>query len=306
MSVSREESDSRTRICGNCRAKVAAGRTRCPRCSAVEASSNPESDPAHSKRLAMISGTLLALALITLGVVYLQQPAETATVIPKSVADPLAARRAASAAAVAAAQEQDSAPADPALREEAAYAAGDGGKLLDQYRDAVQRRPEDADARTSLAQMLVQLKRTDEALPHFERALALDPQRPAHHVNLGNAFAQLQRWDEAIESLRRAQQMQPSDSVTTFDLAKALHRKGDDAAAVTEFQKAIGLDPNDPSVRIALAESYEALNQRPQAAEAYNQYLKLAPSGPDADKARLRIARLTSTPAEPSTPPGVQ
>ena len=125
-------------------------------------------------------------------------------------------------------------------------------------------------------------------------------------MNLGNAFAQLQRWDEAIESLRRAQQMQPSDSVTTFDLAKALHRKGDDAAAVTEFQKVIGLDPNDPSVRIALAESYEALNQRPQAAEAYNQYLKLAPSGPDADKARLRIARLTSTPAEPSTPPGVQ
>jgi Flp pilus assembly protein TadD len=94
--------------------------------------------------------------------------------------------------------------------------------------------------------------------------------------------------------------------VTTFDLAKALHRKGDDAAAVTEFQKVIGLDPNDASVRIALAESYEALNQRPQAAEAYNQYLKLAPSGPDADKARLRIARLTSAPAEPSTPPGVQ
>ena len=305
MSVSREESDSRTRICGNCRAKVAAGRTRCPRCSAVEASSTPEIDPAHSKRLAIISGTLLALALIALGVVYLQQPAETATVIPKSVADPLAARRAASAATVAAAQEQDSAPADPALRGEA-DAASDGGKLLDQYRDAVQRRPEDADARTSLAQLLVRLKRTEEALPHFERALALDPQRPAHQVNLGNAFAQLQRWDEAIESLRRAQQMQPSDPVTTFDLAKALHRKGDDAAAVTEFQKVIGLDPNDPSVRIALAESYEALNQRPQAAEAYNQYLKLAPSGPDAEKARLRISRLTGTSAEPSTAPGVQ
>ena len=305
MSVSREESDFRTRVCGNCRAKVAADRSRCPRCSAVEASSNPVIDPAHSKRLAMISGTLLALALIALGVVYLQQPAETATEIPKSVADPLAARRAASAAAVAAAQEQDSAPADPALREEA-DAASDGGKLLDQYRDAVQRRPEDADARTSLGHMLVRLKRTEEALPHFERALALDPQRPAHHVNLGNAFAQLQRWDEAIEALRRAQLLQPSDSVTTFDLAKALHRKGDDAAAVTEFQKVIGLAPNDASVRIALAQSYEALNQRPQAAEAYNEYLRLAPSGPDADKARLRVARLTSQSGEPPTPPGQQ
>ena len=91
------------------------------------------------------------------------------------------------------------------------------------------------------------------------------------------------------------------DPVTTFDLAKALQRNGDDAAAVDEFQKGIGLAPNDASVRIALAESYEALNQRPQAAEAYNEYLKLAPSGPDADKARLRVARLTSQPAEPAT-----
>jgi tetratricopeptide (TPR) repeat protein len=302
--VSRDESDSRTRVCDNCRAKVSADRQRCPRCGATEATSDPEIDAARSKRLAMISGTLLALALIAVGLIHLQQPAETATVIPKSVTDPLAARRAASAAAVAAAQAEESAPADPAASAEADYAAGDGGKLLDTYRDAVQRRPEDADARTSLAQLLVRLKRTEEALPHFERAIALDAQRPAHHVNLGNAFAQLQRWDEAIESLRRGQQMQPGDSTTTFDLAKALHRKGDHAAAVTEFQKVIGLDPNDPSVRIALAETYEALNQRPQAAEAYTQYLKLAPSGPDADKARLRIARLTST-AEPATPPGL-
>jgi tetratricopeptide (TPR) repeat protein len=302
--VSRDESDLRTRVCGNCRAKVAAERPRCPRCGAVEASADPDGDAARSKRLALISGGLLAVALIAVGVIHLQQPAETATVVPKSVADPLAARRAASAAAVAAAQAEASAPADPAARAEADYAAGDGGKLLDTYRDAVQRRPEDADARTSLAQMLVRLKRTEEALPHFERAIALDPQRPAHHVNLGNAFAQLQRWDEAVDSLRRAQQLQPGDAVTTFDLGKALHRKGDHAAAVAEFQKVIGLDPNDPTVRIALAETYEALNQRPQAAEAYTQYLQLAPSGPDADRARLRIARLTST-AEPSTPPGL-
>src|SRR5918994_3592779 len=111
MSVSRETSDFRTRVCGNCRAKVAADRSRCPRCSAVETNAKPEVDSAHSKRLALISGTLLALALVALGVVYMQQPAETAAVTPKSVPDPLAARRAASAAAVAAAQEQEAAPA---------------------------------------------------------------------------------------------------------------------------------------------------------------------------------------------------
>lgn len=301
--MSRDASDSRTRVCGNCRAKVAAERLRCPRCGATEAAANTEIDAASSRKLALIAGTLLALAVVALGAIYLQQPAETATVIPKSVADPLAARRTASAAAVAA-EAEASAPADPEPRAEADLATGEA-TLLEGYRHAVQRRPEDADARTSLAQVLVRLKRTEEALPHFERAVALDPQRPAHHVNLGNAFVQLQRWDEATESLRRALQIQPNDPITAFDLAKALHRKGDHAAAVTEFQKVIELNPNDPSARIALAESYEALNQRPQAAAAYGEYLRLAPSGPDAEKARVRIARLTST-AEPSTPPGVQ
>src|SRR6187549_3883527 len=123
MSVARDESDFRTRICGNCRAKVAADRTRCPRCNAMEATSHPDIDAARSKRLAMISGTLLALALITVGVIHLQQPAET----------------------VAAAEAEESAPADPAARVEPDSAASDGAKLLETYRDAVQRRPEDAD-----------------------------------------------------------------------------------------------------------------------------------------------------------------
>src|SRR5215207_11462787 len=150
MSVAREESGSLTRVCDHCRAKVAADRQRCPRCGAVETTANPEIDAPHSKRLALISGTLLALALIALGVIYLQQPAETATVIPNAIADPLAARRAASLAAAAAAQGEDAATADPAARTETDYAAGDGARLLDGYRDAVQRHPDDADARTSL------------------------------------------------------------------------------------------------------------------------------------------------------------
>jgi Flp pilus assembly protein TadD len=269
----------------------------------IETTARPEIDPVHSKRLALISGTLLAVALGALGAVYMQEPAETAAVNPTSVSDPLAARRAAGAA-VAAAKETESLPADAAGQTEAAGSSGDGARLLEQYRQAVEARPQDADARTSLAQVLVRLKRTEEALPHFERAIALDPQRPAHYVQLGNAFSQLQRWGEAVDVLRRAQQLQPADPVTTLDLAKALQRNGNGTAAVDELRKAIGLAPNDASIRFALAESFEAQKKWQEASQVYSEYLKIAPAGPNAEMARSRIDRLSEQSAESTTPPG--
>jgi Flp pilus assembly protein TadD len=302
--VARAESVSDITVCQKCRSKVAASRLSCPRCGTRFAIANPEREAAHSKRLALISGTALVLALIGLGVVYMQQPVETESAVTTPVTDPLAARRAASAAAVAAAQEAALAPSVPTAGAQAIDASGDGARLLDQYRDAVQRRPEDADARASLGQLLVRLKRIDEAVPHFERAIALDPQNAAHHLQLGAALAQLQHWQDAVQSLRRAQQLQPTDSGTAYELARALHSNRDHAAAVDEYRKVIGLDPNDASVRIALAESYEAMDRRQDAAAAYNDYLKLAPTGTDADRVRLKLSRLGGQAPAAGTQPG--
>ena len=81
--------------------------------------------------------------------------------------------------------------------------------------------------------------------------------------------------------------------MTTFNLALTLHKKGDDAAAVPEYQKAVALNPEDASFRMALAISLEALQKKQDAAAAYSEYLRLAPTAPDADKVKARIALLT-------------
>jgi Flp pilus assembly protein TadD len=257
--------------------------------------------------MALISGTALALALVGLGVVYMQQPVETESAVKATtVADPLAARRAASAAVVAAAQASDRVPADAAVRVNESFASGDGARLLEQYLDVVRRRPEDADAHANLAQLLVRLKRTEEAVPEFERAVALDPQSPGHQFSLGKALAELQRWHDAVASLRKAQQLQPADAATTYALARALHQNGAPAEAVEEYRKVIGLDPNDASVRIALAESYEAIGRRQDASGAYREYLQLAPAGADADRVRLKLSRMTSQPEQAAPPPSTK
>ena len=267
----------------------------------MDATPDPHVEATKSKRLAMIAGSLLLAAMIGVALLYWIQPTGTVAAMPsRPVADPLAARRGSAVEATRPAEEQPAVPAANVTPDQAAYAAGDGARALEQYRLAVERNPNDADARTAMGQMLIRLSRVDDAVAQFQRAVELDGQRPAQHSNLAAALAQLRRWDEAIASYRRAQQITPNDPGLALELAKALNGKGDYAAAVGEFQKVIGADPGNAAVRISLAESYEALNQPQQAAAAYGEYLKLAPNGPDADRARSKIVRLTA----PSTNEG--
>jgi protein O-GlcNAc transferase len=182
---------------------------------------------------------------------------------------------------------------EPSATGAVAYSSGDYEGALAQYRSAIERNPDDAESHSNLGQMLVRLSRPAEALPYFDRAIALLPARWAYHFNRARAFALLERWDDAIGGYRQAQQLFPDDYATAFNLGQALHRKGDEAAAVDAYRRAIELDPSDATFHFALANSYERLEQRPAAAAAYTEYLRLSPEAADADRVRARIALLT-------------
>jgi Flp pilus assembly protein TadD len=176
----------------------------------------------------------------------------------------------------------------------AAYAAGDFEGALSQYQEAVSRHPEDAESHSNLGQVLVRLGRPAEALPHFDRAIALIEGRWAYHFNRARALRLLGRFDESIAAYRTVEQLLPDDYATSFNLAQTLHAKGDEKAAVTEYLKAIALNPNDGSFRLALGISLEKMQKRAEAAAAYGEYLRLSPQAPDAERVRARITQLTS------------
>ncbi|MEO5896140.1 MAG: tetratricopeptide repeat protein [Vicinamibacterales bacterium] len=175
-----------------------------------------------------------------------------------------------------------------------AYAAGDFEGALAKYRDAVARRPEDAEAHSNLGQVLVRLGRPAEALPHFDRAIELIQGRWAYHFNRARALRLLGRLDESIAAYRTVDQLLPDDYATLFNLAQTLHTKGDEPAAVREYLKAIALNPNDGSFRLALGISLEKMQKRAEAAAAYGEYLRLSPQAADADQVRTRISQLTT------------
>ena len=174
-----------------------------------------------------------------------------------------------------------------------AYRAGDFEGAVAQYREAVQRNPDDAEAHSNLGQVLVRMKQAEEALPHFDRAIQLIPNRWAYHFNRARALGMLERWPEAVAGYRQAQQLYPDDYAIAFNLGQALQRTGDDAAAVEEFKRAASLDATDPSFQMAIGMAYERLKKPAEAAAAYAEALRLAPEAPDAERVRARIAQLT-------------
>jgi Flp pilus assembly protein TadD len=287
----------KTTLCSNCGAKFAIARDRCPKCRTHVVKVDAAAQAARSKRMAIGSGIVLAVVASAVAWLSFSTATPTEARVTGTPADPLAARR----QAVAPPPVEGQAPApdtqrpfmDASASATVAYSAGDNAGAIEKFEAAVARNPQDAESFSNLGQVLVRVGRTEDAIPHFQRACSLNPDRWTYRFNLGRALALLHRWDESVAAYRLAQQLYPEDYVTTFNLALTLHKKGDDAAAVPEYQKAVALNPEDASFRMALAISLEALHKKQDAAAAYSEYLRLAPTAPDADKVKARIALLT-------------
>jgi tetratricopeptide (TPR) repeat protein len=294
---------TRTVSCERCGAKRRLDGDRCPKCRAYLAVRDPAREVASSRRLARVAVVVVgAFALILIGLWFFRDAAPVASVA-RPVAHPVSPSVETQAALPppAAPEVAEHPFVDPAGKGSLAYEAGDYNASLAHYLAAVEKNPDDAESLSNLGQVLVRLNRTAEAIPYFERAVAILPGRWAYHFNLARALGLLGRTDDAIAGYRRAQQLFPDDYATAFNLGMTLHHKGDEAAAVEQYQKAIALLPEDASFRKALGISYERLQKGPEAAAAYQQYLRLSPAAPDAEKVRARIAQLQSgSPVEPA------
>ncbi|HSV12713.1 MAG TPA: tetratricopeptide repeat protein [Tepidisphaeraceae bacterium] len=145
---------------------------------------------------------------------------------------------------------------------------------VNDYRQAVQNRPDELQSLSSLAHALVRLKGPND--PETKRAYA--------------AFLR--------EGARRVLLRYPNSPLAHRKLAEALQMEGRTDEATAEFQRAIAVDPKDARSRVEFGQFLEATGHAPQAIEQYQIALQLHP----ADAATVqRLARLRL--AEPATLP---
>ena len=134
---------------------------------------------------------------------------------------------------------------------------------LDRYEEAAEALrtglaldPAHAEARLTLAKVLVRAHRFDEALAHVDRYTAIVGDAlqgfDGHYVR-GLALRRLDRFAEAERELRRATDIDPGHADALFNLGAVLDQQGSDVEAVAYLRKAATLEPANPDVRYRLA-----------------------------------------------------
>ena len=92
----------------------------------------------------------------------------------------------------------------------------------------------DFDKLFDFAVALSEKKQYDQAVPAWQKALALDPNDPRAHDNLGVALAETGRLDAAIAEYRKSLELNSDSSHTHNNLATALAEKGRSISALRE------------------------------------------------------------------------
>jgi tetratricopeptide (TPR) repeat protein len=128
-------------------------------------------------------------------------------------------------------------------RAELARQSGEWVKAEESYRRALERVPNDPEARTGLAQALIAQGRAGEAQPLLERVLAADPESAGAYVELGVLAGQAGRLDEALAHFDQALSIDPELAAAHLNRGKALVQLGRDADAVLALQAACRADP---------------------------------------------------------------
>jgi tetratricopeptide (TPR) repeat protein len=128
-----------------------------------------------------------------------------------------------------------------------------------------------------------------EALPFFEKAVALAPEISSTHYNLGLALHRLGRHQEAEQAYRKALSLSPGHSLALHNLGTLLEARKDYAGARKLYRLAAKADPTHPAPYVNLGNLLQREGRYKEAEELFRLSLRIAPR---MTEARFNLARL--------------
>lgn len=134
-----------------------------------------------------------------------------------------------------------------------------------------------ADIESGLGTAKMLVRRFAEALPHFERAIALVPGHTTATRSRARVLDYLNRTERAADAYRRVLSRDPLDLKTHLLLNELLHRSGDSANMLHSYDEALRARPASPIPPTAKGDQLLLLARPEEALASYQRARRLAP-----------------------------
>jgi tetratricopeptide (TPR) repeat protein len=155
-------------------------------------------------------------------------------------------------------------------------------EALQAFDRATQIKPDAVELWRHRGNVLVDLKRPDQALLSFQEVLKHNPYDRDAAYNSGSMLLQLKRLEEALSSLNLSDQLQPNHAPTLQKRALALHELGRSEEALVDIKRAHALDPSQADICNNAGVFLQRLGRDDEALPWIDRALKLRPDYPDA------------------------
>lgn len=159
--------------------------------------------------------------------------------------------------------------------------AGRTEESLPHLQRALELKPNYPEALNSLGSVLNQLGRPREAQPLVEQAIQLQPRFAAAHNTLGAILMALGQPEVGVASFKRALEINPQLTQAHVNLGWALANLGQQAEALAQLEQARRQQPDNANVEIKTALTYAKFGQTSAASPHARRAVELQPDNPD-------------------------
>ena len=156
-------------------------------------------------------------------------------------------------------------------------ARGRSAEAIPFYQQALAIDPQRSDTHKTLGATLSSLGRAPEAAAHFEEALRLSPNDPTALSNMGTVFLDRREPGKAIPYFEGAIEIDPRCAEAWCNLGHALSEQGDQSQAIVCLEKALAIQPNLAAAYDNMACMYHRLGRMTEGLRCLEKALKLAP-----------------------------
>jgi tetratricopeptide (TPR) repeat protein len=150
---------------------------------------------------------------------------------------------------------------------------------IEEYRKVLTLAPRLAGIHYRLGRLLLAGERSpgtlDSARKEFEEELQMNPGDPGSEYELGEMAREARNWNDAIEHFGRAVASEPDFASALVGLGKSLVSAGRAAEAVAPLEKAVKLTPGDPVAHYQLSFAYRRVGRDAEAQKELALYRQL-------------------------------